>query len=131
MLVFQQKGILYWASEWDHWEQSSKLPYYFNANISYICGKGSTYLRASVNLPPYSIYMKLGLRELQATIMILSLVDWSIQVPRRVMVDVLLSWQVLLSFRFCDTKHRVTRKGSEFHVNHSWETFFGNNKCLH
>lgn len=46
-------------------------------------------MRASVNLPPYSIYMKLGLRELEAIIMILSLVDWSIQVPRRVMVDVL------------------------------------------
>ena len=46
-------------------------------------------LRASVNLLPYSIYEQLGLGELKATTMTLSLADWSIKVPRGIVEDVL------------------------------------------
>ena len=46
-------------------------------------------LGANVNLLPYSIYKKLGLGELKATTMTLSLVDRSIQVPRGIVEHVL------------------------------------------
>ena len=46
-------------------------------------------LGASVNLLPYSIYNQLGLGELKATTITLSLVDRSIKVPRGVVKDVL------------------------------------------
>ncbi|RVW20810.1 hypothetical protein CK203_114710 [Vitis vinifera] len=46
-------------------------------------------LGASVNLLPYSIYKQLGLGELKATTITLSLVDRSIKVPIRVVEDVL------------------------------------------
>ena len=46
-------------------------------------------LRDSVNLLSYSIYKKLGLRELKATTITLSLADHSIKVPRGVVEDVL------------------------------------------
>ena len=46
-------------------------------------------LRASVNLLPYSIYEQLGLGELKATTMTLSLADRSIKVPRGIVEDVL------------------------------------------
>ncbi|XP_019081969.1 uncharacterized protein LOC100853650 [Vitis vinifera] len=46
-------------------------------------------LGASVNLLPYSIYKKLGLGELKATTITLSLAYHSIKVPRRVVKDVL------------------------------------------
>ena len=46
-------------------------------------------LRDSVNWLPYSIYKKLGLRELKATTITLSLADHSIKVPRGVVEDVL------------------------------------------
>ncbi|RVW22454.1 Retrovirus-related Pol polyprotein from transposon 17.6 [Vitis vinifera] len=46
-------------------------------------------LGASVNLLPYSIYKQLGLGELKATTITLSLADRSIKVPRGVVEDVL------------------------------------------
>ncbi|RVW86727.1 hypothetical protein CK203_039885 [Vitis vinifera] len=46
-------------------------------------------LGANVNLLPYSIYKKLGLGELKATTMTLSLADRSIQVPRGIVELVL------------------------------------------
>ena len=46
-------------------------------------------LGTSVNLPPYSIYNQLGLGELKATTITLSLVDHSIKVPKEVVKDVL------------------------------------------
>ena len=48
-------------------------------------------LGANVNLLPYSIYKKLGLGELKATTMTLSLADRSIQVPRGI-VELVLVW---------------------------------------
>ena len=57
---------------------------------------GDTYVKkvlldlgANVNLLPYSIYKQLGLGELKATTMTLSLVDRSIKVPRGIVDDVL------------------------------------------
>ena len=57
---------------------------------------GDTYVKkvlldlgANVNLLPYSIYKQLGLGELKATTMTLSLVDRSIKVPRGIVEDVL------------------------------------------
>ena len=46
-------------------------------------------LGASVNLFTYSIYKQLGLGELKATTITLSLADCSIKVPKRVVEDVL------------------------------------------
>ena len=46
-------------------------------------------LGANVNLLPYSIYKKLGLGELKATTMTLSLADRSIQGPRGIVEHVL------------------------------------------
>ena len=46
-------------------------------------------LGASVNLFTYSIYKQLGLGELKATTITLSLADRSIKVPKRVVEDVL------------------------------------------
>ena len=47
-------------------------------------------LGASVNLLPYSMYKKLGLRELKPTTITLSLADRSIKIPKGTMEDVLI-----------------------------------------
>ena len=46
-------------------------------------------LGASVNLLPYSMYKQLGLGELTATAITLSLADRSVKIPRGVIEDVL------------------------------------------
>ena len=46
-------------------------------------------LGASVNLPPYSVYKKLGLGELKPTSITLSLADRSVKIPRGMIEDVL------------------------------------------
>ena len=46
-------------------------------------------LRASVNLLPYSVYKRLGLRELKPTSITLSLADRSVKIPRGMVEDVL------------------------------------------
>ena len=63
-------------------------------------------LRDSVNLLSYSIYKKLGLRELKATTITLSLADHSIKVPRGVVEDVLVQvekFYYLVDFVVLDT----------------------------
>ena len=63
-------------------------------------------LGASVNLLPYSIYKKLGLGELKATTITLSLADRSIKVPR-VVENVLVqveNFYYLVDFMVLDTK---------------------------
>ena len=45
--------------------------------------------RASVNLLPYSVYKKLGLRELKPTTITLSLADRSVKIPKGIVEDVL------------------------------------------
>jgi hypothetical protein len=47
-------------------------------------------LGASVNLLPYSVYVQLGLGELNPTSMTLQLADWSVKVPRGIVEDVLI-----------------------------------------
>ena len=47
-------------------------------------------LGANVNLPPYSMYKKLGLRELKPTSITLSLVDRSMKIPKGIVEDVLI-----------------------------------------
>ncbi|RVW89451.1 Retrovirus-related Pol polyprotein from transposon 17.6 [Vitis vinifera] len=64
-------------------------------------------LGASVNLLPYSIYKQLGLGELKATTITLSLADRSIKVPRGVVEDVLVQiekFYYLVDFVVLDTK---------------------------
>ena len=46
-------------------------------------------LGASVNLLPYSVYKKLGLGELKATSITLSLADRSVKIPRGIIEDIL------------------------------------------
>ena len=47
-------------------------------------------LGASVNLMPYSIYLRLGLGELKPTSVVLQLADRSVRKPRDIVEDVLL-----------------------------------------
>ena len=47
-------------------------------------------LGASVNLLPYSIFVKLGLGELHPTPVVLQLADRSIKIPRGIVEDVLI-----------------------------------------
>ncbi|RVW34657.1 Retrovirus-related Pol polyprotein from transposon 17.6 [Vitis vinifera] len=64
-------------------------------------------LGASVNLLPYSIYKQLGLGELKATTITLSLADRSIKVPRGVVEDVLVQIEKFyypVDFVVLDTK---------------------------
>ena len=64
-------------------------------------------LGASVNLLPYSIYKQLGLGELMATTITLSLADRSIKVPRVVIKDVLVQVEKFyypVNFVVLDTK---------------------------
>ncbi|RVW32849.1 Retrovirus-related Pol polyprotein from transposon 17.6 [Vitis vinifera] len=71
-------------------------------------------LGASVNLLPYSIYKQLGLGELKATTITLSLADHSIKVPRGVVEDVLVQVEkVLLPSGLCGVRYRTIEKGVE------------------
>ena len=47
-------------------------------------------LEASVNLLPYSVFVKLGLRELHPTPVVLQLADRSTKIPRGIVEDVLI-----------------------------------------
>ncbi|RVW46414.1 Retrovirus-related Pol polyprotein from transposon 297 [Vitis vinifera] len=60
----------------------------------FIRGKGFVDLGASVNLLLYSIYNQLGLGELKATTITLSLLDRSIKVPRGIVEDVLVQVEI-------------------------------------
>ena len=59
-------------------------------NIGGICiDKALLDLGASVNLMPYSVYLKLGLGELKPTTITLSLADRSVKIPKEIVEDVL------------------------------------------
>ena len=61
-----------------------------SVNIGGTCiDKSLLHLGASVNLLPYSVYMKLGLGELKPTNITLSLVDRSVKIPKGIVEDVL------------------------------------------
>ena len=47
-------------------------------------------LGASVNLLPYSVFVKLRLRELHPTPVVLQLIDRSIKIPRDIVKDVII-----------------------------------------
>ncbi|KAH9681669.1 hypothetical protein KPL71_027055 [Citrus sinensis] len=65
-------------------------------------------LGASVNLLPYSVYMRLGLGELKSTPIILQLADRSMKIPRGIIEDVLIQidkFYYPVDFIVIDTQH--------------------------
>ncbi|XP_058189447.1 uncharacterized protein LOC131307046 [Rhododendron vialii] len=63
--------------------RSAKLKYYMVI-------EGGPFEGASVNLLPYSVYLKLGLSDLKATPVTLQLADRSVRIPKGVVEDVLI-----------------------------------------
>ena len=75
-------------------------------------------LGASVNLLPYSIYVELGLRELELTNINLQLVDRSVKIPRGIVKDVLVKvdkFYFPVDFVVLDTQ-LVVNQGTQFPV---------------
>ena len=75
-------------------------------------------LGASVNLLPYSIYVKLGLGEVEPTNITLQLADRSVKIPRGLVKDVLVQVDKLyfpMDFFVLDTQH-VVNQGTQFPV---------------
>ena len=76
-------------------------------------------LGASVNLLPYSIYVDIGLGELEPTNITLQLADRSVKIPRRIVKDVLVQVDKLyfpVDFVVLDTQF-VVNQGTQFLVN--------------
>ena len=81
-------------------------------------GHGLVDLGASVNLLPYSVYVKLGLRELEPTNITLQLADRSVKVPRGIVKDVLVQidkFYFPVDFVVLDTQLEVNQ-GTQFPV---------------
>ena len=75
-------------------------------------------LGASVNLLPYSVYVKLGLGELEPTNITLQLADRSVTIPRGIVKDVLVQvdkFYFLVGFVVLDTQP-VVNQGTQFLV---------------
>ena len=75
-------------------------------------------LGASVNLLPYSVYVELGLGELEATNITLQLADCSVKVPRGIVKDVLVQidkFYFPVDFVVLDTQLEVNQ-GTQFPV---------------
>ena len=75
-------------------------------------------LRASVNLLPYSVYVELGLGELEPTNITLQLADRSVKIPRGIVKDVLVQvdkFYFLMDFVVLDTQN-VVNQGTQFPV---------------
>ena len=75
-------------------------------------------LGASVNLLPYSVYVELGLGELEPTNITLQLVDRSVKIPRGIVKDVLVQvdeFYFLVDFVVLDTQ-TVVNQGTQFPV---------------
>ena len=73
-------------------------------------------LGASVNLLPYSVYVELGLGELEPTNITLQLADRSVKIPRRIVNDVLVQvdkFYFLVDFVVLDTQP-VVNQGTQF-----------------
>ena len=73
-------------------------------------------LRASVNLFPYSVYVELGLRELEPTDITLKLADRSVKIPRGIVKDVLVQvdkFYFPVDFVMLDTQP-VVNHGTQF-----------------
>ena len=64
-------------------------------------------LGVSVNILPYSMFLKLGLGILHPTLVVLQLADWSIKIPRNIVDDVLIQvdkFYFLIDFIVFDTQ---------------------------
>ena len=75
-------------------------------------------LGASVNLLPYSVYVELGLGELELTNITLQLVDHSVKIPRLIVKDVLVQvdkFYFPVDFVVLDTQP-VVNQGTQFPV---------------
>ena len=75
-------------------------------------------LGASVNLFPYSVYVELGLGELEPTNITLQLADRSVKIPRGIVKDVLVqvdTFYFLVDFVVLDTQI-VVNQGTQFPV---------------
>ena len=75
-------------------------------------------LGASVNLLPYSVYVELGLRELEPTNITLHLADRSVKIPRGIVKDVLVQvdkFYFPVDFVVLDTQP-VVNQGTQFPV---------------
>ena len=75
-------------------------------------------LEASVNLFPYSVYVDLGLGELEPTIITLQLANHSMKIPRGIVKDVLVQvdkFYFLVDFVVLDTQP-VVNQGTKFPV---------------
>ena len=69
--------------------QRPRKPHYFHSGTKFKIRTCSSGLGASVNLLPYSVYVELGLEELEPTNITLQLVDRSVKIPRGIVKDVL------------------------------------------
>ena len=75
-------------------------------------------LGASVNLLPYSVYVELGLGELEPTNITLQLADCSVKIPRGIVKDVLVQvdkFYFPMDFVVLDTQP-VVNQGTQFPV---------------
>ena len=75
-------------------------------------------LRASVNLLPYSVYVELGLGELEPTSITLQLADYSVKIPRGIVKDILVKvdkFYFAVDFVVLDTQP-VSNQGTQFPV---------------
>ena len=75
-------------------------------------------LGASVNLLPYSVYVDLGLGELEPTNITLQLADCSVKIPRGIVKDVLVQvdkFYFPVDFVVLDTQP-VVNQGTQFRV---------------
>ena len=75
-------------------------------------------LGASVNLLPYSVYVELGLGELEPTNITLHLANRSVKIPKGIVKDVLVQvdkFYILVDFVVHDTKP-VSNQGTQFPV---------------
>ena len=87
-------------------------------------------LGASVNLLPYSMYRQLGLGELKPTSITLSVTDRSIKIPKGNSGGCTdSSGQILLSNRFCSTRHRTSSSRGQLCTYHLGKTILGHLQC--
>ena len=90
-------------------------------------------LGASVNLLPYSVYVELGLGELEPTNITLQLADRSVKIPRGIVKDVLVQVDKVyfpVDFFMLDTQP-VVNQGTQFPVIHGRPFLATANAVIH
>ena len=95
-------------------------------------------LGVSVNLLPYSVFVKLGLEKLHPTPVVLQLADRFTKISRDIVEDVLIQvykFYFPIDFIIIDTQpiqdSRTNTRFKETHPHHSRPTFLGNCGCSH